>query len=86
MPDSSQGRVTLVLRNSLATSRIVVLEPWSGQYTLNPEETLQIVAAGDVRLPLEVELFESQIIVHSFDSEGATMRIFSNGVEIERSE
>jgi len=79
-------KVTLRLTNSLDVARTVVLEPWTGEYTLRPGETFDIIAQGDVALPLQVELTEDRVIVYCFDSAGAEMSIFRDGVEIRVSE
>lgn len=74
---TSSGRVTLELRNSSWAPRTVVLEPWTGEYTLPPCETVEIVAEGDLACPLEIETVGERIIVYAFDSEGATLHKFN---------
>jgi hypothetical protein len=86
MSREAQGRITVRIRNSLRMPRIVVLEPWSSQHTLASEQAFDIVADGDLSLPIEVELFEDTIIVHGLDSAGSTLRVFSDGVELDKSE
>lgn len=86
MSDGSRGTIRIIVRNSLSEARTVVLEPWSGQYTLPANHAYEIVAYGDLSLPIELELFDDQLIVHSLDSAGAMLRIFANGIEIVRSE
>lgn len=80
------GRVTLKLTNRLNAPRVVVLEPWTGEYTLEPGMTFEIVAEGDLECPLEVEVVEDRLVVYSFDSAGALLTIFKDGKEIPRSE
>jgi len=80
------AKVTLQLTNNLGTARTVVLEPWTGQYTLQTGETFDIVAEGDLAYPLKVELIEDRVIVYCFDSEGAQMTIFNDGKELKTSE
>lgn len=80
------AKVTLKLTNNLGAPRTVVLEPWTGEYTLPPGETFEIVAEGDLTYPLEVELSEDRVIVYCFDSAGAQMSIFSQGKELRVSE
>jgi hypothetical protein len=80
------GRVTLKLTNRLNAPRVVVLEPWTGEYTLEPGETFEIVAEGELECPLEVEVVEDRLVVYSFDSAGALLTIFKDGKEIPRSE
>ncbi|MCP3098372.1 hypothetical protein LZ198_05695 [Myxococcus sp. K15C18031901] len=77
-------KVTLKLRNTTADALEVVLEPWTGQYRLPPGVAFDVVAEGDISLPLEVEIFEGRIIVYSFDSEGADMDIFHNGQKVDQ--
>lgn len=79
-------RVTLHLTNSLDTPRTVVLEPWTGEYTLRPDRSFDIVAEGNSEHPLQIELSDDRVIVSCFDSAGAQMSIFQDGVELKRSE
>lgn len=70
------GKVTLKITNRLDTPRVVVLEPWAGEYTLHPGRTFEIVAEGDLECPLELEVIEERLVVYSFDSAGALLTIF----------
>jgi hypothetical protein len=74
------------LTNSLGVARTVVLEPWTGEYTLLPGKAFDIIAEGDVALPLQVELSDERVIVYCFDSAGAQMSIFQDGQELKTSE
>ena len=47
-------RVKLRVTNHLDVTRTVVLEPWTGEYTLLPGKSFDIIAEGDLNLPLEV--------------------------------
>jgi hypothetical protein len=80
------GKITLKLTNSLDRPRIVVLEPWTGEYTLRPGTSFEIVAEGNLEYPLEMEIVDDRILVYSFDSEGAMLTIFQDGKELLRSE
>lgn len=80
------GKVTLKLTNSLDRPRIVVLEPWTGEYTLRPGTSFEIVAEGNLEYPLEMEIVDDRILVYAFDSEGAMLTIFQDGKELLRSE
>ena len=80
------AKVTLQLTNNLGVARTVVLEPWTGEYTLRPGETFDIVAEGDLAYPLQVELSEDRVVVYCFDSAGAQMAIFSDGKELKISQ
>jgi hypothetical protein len=86
MPASTNGQVTLRLTNRLETPRKVVLEPWTGEYTLRPGKTFEIVAEGDLDHPLEVELIDEKLVVYAFDSAGAMLTIFADGEELTVSE
>ena len=81
----TQARVTLRVTNNLDTARTVVLEPWAGEYTLRPGGAFDVVAEGDINHPLQIELIEDRVIVYCFDSEGAEMSVFENGVELRAS-
>lgn len=74
------------ISNSLAEMRWVMLEPWTGEYRLEAGKSLDLITHGDISLPLEVELSGDTIIVYALDSEGATVQIFRDGVELQHSE
>jgi len=80
------AKVTVRLTNSLELARTVVLEPWTGEYALQPGKSFDIVAEGNLRYPLHVELCENRVIIYCFDSAGAHMSIFENGRELTSSE
>lgn len=86
MANDTTGRVTLRVRNGRPTPCTVVLEPWTGEYTLYPGKTFDVVAEGDLAHPLEVDLLDGRLIVSCFDSAGASMTIFQDGKELIRSE
>jgi len=79
-------KITLRLTNSLESDRTVVLEPWSGEYTLRPGKAFDIVAEGDPTSRLEIELSNERVIVYSFASVDAQLSIFQDGNEILTSE
>jgi hypothetical protein len=64
----------------------VVLEPWTGEYTLHPGKSFDIVAEGDFNYPLEIEVVEHRLVVYATDTAGALLRIFADGEELTRSE
>jgi hypothetical protein len=78
---NENAKVKLRLTNSLDAARTVVLEPWTGEYTLRPGSSFDIVAEGDLAYPLQVELSLDRVIVYCFDSAGAQMSIFEDGKE-----
>ena len=82
----SDSRMRLKLTNSLDRPRIVVLEPWTGEYTLKPGKSFEIIAEGDMAQPLEIELVEDRIVVYAFDTAGAMLTIFEDGKERLQSE
>jgi hypothetical protein len=86
MGDPKNGRVTLRLTNRLSAPRTVVLEPWTGEYTLEPGKTFEIVAEGDITYPLEVEVSDDRFVVYAFDSAGAMLTVFADGKELTTSE
>jgi len=64
----------------------VVLEPRTGEYTLRHGKSFEVIAEGDLLLPLEVELIDDRLVVYAFDSAGALLRIFQDGTELLTSE
>ena len=69
------GKVTLRLTNRLEAPQTLVLEPWTTEYKLQPGESIDILAEGNVELPLEVEVEGDQLTLHSFDSAGALLTV-----------
>lgn len=86
MSSNANGSITLRLTNRLDAPRTVVLEPWTGEYTLQPGKTFEIVATGDPKYPLEIEVVEDRLVVYAFDSAGAMLTIFADGKELTTSE
>jgi hypothetical protein len=86
MPHKGAAQVKVKVKNSLSVPRTVVLEPWTTEYLLPPGRTYEILAEGDLSYPLEIELFEEQIIVYAFDSEGAMLSVFQDGREVQPSD
>lgn len=78
----TKGKVTLRLTNSSEVAKIIVLEPWAGEYTLPPGKSYEIVASGDLQDPLEIEMINDDIVIYSFDSAGAMLTIYSDGKEL----
>ena len=74
--------VTIKVRitNRLETTQTLMIEPWTTEYVLPPGRTLDVIAKGDPRYPLEVELDEAYVTFTGFDSEGAIVDVFQNGV------
>ena len=77
-----QGVVTVGLRNTLQRECILVVEPWTTEYTLQPGGRYEIRAEGDFSLPLDIELTEEGVTLCSFDAEGALVTVLSGGVEV----
>ncbi len=79
---ANERRFTLKVTNSLDTARVLMLEPWTGEYSLPPGKTLEVLAEGDLSYPLEVEIAEDRIIVHGFDTTDSMLTVFDNGREL----
>jgi len=69
------GHVTLRLTNHLSHPRTLILEPWTTEYTLQAGDSIEILAEGDVSLPLEVEVANNSWTLHCFDSQGALLTV-----------
>lgn len=72
----------LRLTNRLASPRIVVLEPWTGEYRLGAGVSLDIVVEGSPATPIEVELNGDRIVVHGFDTTDSMLTAFRDGEEL----
>jgi hypothetical protein len=75
-------RFTLRLTNTLAEPRTVVLEPWSGEYTIAAGTQLDVVVEGTPRTPLEVELDGDRVIVYGFDTTDSLLTAYRDGHEL----
>ena len=76
------GRVLLKITNALPHSRLLMIEPWTGEYPLAPGKTLEVLAEGDLTYPLEIEITEERFIVYGFDTTDSLLTVFDNGVEL----
>lgn len=79
---SATGRITLRLRNSLTGPRTLILEPWTTEYTISPGRAYDIIAEGNLSLPLEVELADDAVTIYAFDSSDAMLTVLEDGKEL----
>ena len=75
-------RFTLRITNNTASHRIVVLEPWTGEYRLPPGVPLDLVVEGMPSTPLSIEVEEDRVIVTSFDTTDAMLTAYRDGREL----
>ena len=73
---------TLRLVNKLPTPRVVIFEPWTGEYQLAASTTLDIAVEGSPKTPLEIELDGDRIIVYAFDTTDAMLTAYRDGREL----
>jgi hypothetical protein len=80
----SPARITFTVRltNNTPRSRIVILEPWTGEYRLPPGVPLDLVVEGTPSTPLGIEFEEDRIVVTSFDTTDAMVTAFREGREL----
>jgi hypothetical protein len=69
--------IKIRIRNSQASPRVLVLEPWASEIELPAGETFILVSEGDPAFPMELELLEDRVVIYAFDSAGATMRLYN---------
>jgi hypothetical protein len=74
--------IKIKLTNRLSTPYKLMLEPWTGVYTLESGKTFDILAEGDITLPLEIEICEDRLILGAFDSAGALLTVFQDGKQL----
>jgi hypothetical protein len=74
MNDDS-GRIRLQITNSLSSARILMIEPWTGEYPLPPGKSLDVLAEGDISYPLEIKVTEEQFIVYGFDTTNSLLTV-----------
>ena len=75
-------RVTLKITNSLPVARILMLEPWAGEYRLSPGKTLEVIAEGDFAFPLEFEVRDDRVVLHGFDTTDSMLTVYDQGVQL----
>lgn len=80
--DTSPVRFRLRLVNDEAVSRIVVLEPWTGEYRLDAHSTLDVAVEGTPATPLVIRLVDAHILVEAFDTEDALLTAYRDGKEL----
>lgn len=73
--------VALKLKNIDALPITVVVEPWASELQLQSGDSFEIVETGG-RLDRQIEVQVETGRVTLFAREGATMKIFANGVEL----
>ena len=66
-----------MIRNGDETPETVILEPWTTQHHLKPGGAVTVLAEGDARFPLEIEVRGNEITVYCFDSKGALLEFSS---------
>jgi hypothetical protein len=76
---NQDSSISIKLTNRLSTLYKIMLEPWTGVYTLESGKSFDIVAEGDITLPLEVEVCDDRLILTAFDSAGALLTVFQDG-------
>jgi hypothetical protein len=76
------GTVRLRFVNACHSLRDLVIEPWGGRYPLEPGGSYEVVASGDLGMPLELEIHEDRIVLSAFDSEGADIHVYQAGKEV----
>lgn len=73
--------VRLLVRGSPAIDQ-VILEPWAGEYSLSPSDTLEVELRGDPDAPIWVEVADRSLVISTFDSAGAEGRVLRDGIEL----
>ena len=81
MATAEQGRIRLHLINATNAERTLTIEPWGTEYSLEPGMVYDIVAEGDIRRPIRLELAADGLTVGALDSEGATLRVLKAGYD-----
>lgn len=70
------------IQNSRSTPRAVYVEPWGPDYTLMPEERLEIFAYGDTAMPW-FHIVESEDGVQVYCEETAIFKVMQGDRELE---
>ncbi len=72
----------LRLANLDDEARKVILEPWTGEYTIGSHGDLEVEVTGTPGTPLLIELQGSEITISAFDTPGAELKAFRGGTEL----
>jgi hypothetical protein len=78
---SSRPTRALRVRNERDNTLTLVLEPWAGEYSIAPQEELDVVEEGGVSSEiLEIRVEASRIVF--FGRSESTLRVLRDGVEL----
>ena len=86
MATGRKGTMVLKFTNSLTQARTLILEPWTGEYSIAPGNSVELVAEGPPPQNFEIELLEDTVVVYALGGEGTDVRVFRDGEEVAKSE
>ena len=79
MTASLQGRAVHKLSNRGSRPAVIVLEPWGGEYDIDPDQALDLVVEGNLDARLEIEIEENRLTIIS---DGPDLAISRDGKPI----
>ena len=77
-----EARFTIRMINKLSESTRLVIEPWGGEYDIPAGESLDLVAEGDRRHTIEIEVTSNRTVVSSLGSVGAKITVQKGGKQV----
>ena len=72
----------LGVRNVRKAPQVVAVEPWARDYTLLPDEHLEIVAFGSIRTPW-FNVVEWDCITQVYCEDASDFKVFQGDIELE---
>jgi hypothetical protein len=76
MQASGEGKAVHKISNTGAQPVVIVLEPWGGEYDIDPNQALELVVEGSLEARLEIEIEDNRLTVIS---DGPDLRITRDG-------
>lgn len=79
MTTQVQGKAVHKISNRGHRALVVVLEPWGGEYDIEPDQALELVVEGNLGAPLEIEVDEKRLTI---TSDGPDLKMTRDGKQV----
>ena len=76
MTPGVEGRAVHIVKNLGAHPIVLILEPWGGEYDIDPQDSLELVIDGKLDSRLEIEIQDGVVTI---TSDGPDLAITRDG-------